>query len=82
MTAEVMDPMDVPGLRAFALQLSSGLVPADLEAVRVEIGDRLDLYEPVLAQAEAGFQTVVDDCRGRPLAVLLAIAAVTGFATC
>ena len=48
--------MDVPGLRAFALQLSLGLVPADLEAVRVEIGDRLDLYEPVLSQAEAVFQ--------------------------
>ncbi|HET9872709.1 MAG TPA: hypothetical protein VFP89_08965 [Propionibacteriaceae bacterium] len=63
----------------FTLRLGLSAVPADLEDVADEIGDRLDAYRPQLSEAAAGLElslTVV--AADLWVAVLLAMAAVTG----
>ena len=70
--------MSVPGARAFALHLGLGPVPADVDDVLAEMGDRLDAHEPLLSEGETGLElslTVV--ASDLWVAVLLAMAAVT-----
>ena len=66
------------GSQTYALCLGLGPVPAVLEEVRDEIGDRLDRYQPRLSQRpselELSLTVVAGDLWS---AVLLALAAVT-----
>ena len=67
------------GEGVFALRLGLGVVPAELDDVANEIGDRLDPYQPRLAESATGLElslTVV--ASDLWVAVLLAMAAVTG----
>ncbi|GAA3633229.1 hypothetical protein [Microlunatus ginsengisoli] len=69
-------PVSTAGVGLFAVQLGLGLVPADLDDVRIELGDRLDGYDALLSHGEGGFElslTIV--ARDLWAAVLQALAA-------
>ena len=63
----------------FTLRLGLGAVQAELNEVATEFGDRLDGYQPRLAESAAGLElSLTVAASDLWVAVLLAMAAVTG----
>ena len=62
--------MPLSGASEFALRLGLGAVPAALEEVVVEIGDRLDAYQPRVREGTTGIDlsltVVARDVCGSP----------------
>ena len=66
------------GAQAFAVHVDLGAIPASLDDVLVEIGNRLDSYAPRLSQQHAALELALTvEAADLWLAVLLAMAAVT-----
>jgi hypothetical protein len=68
----------VTGTESFAVHVDLGTIPASLDDVLVEIGNRLDGYAPKLSQQKAALELALTvEATDLWLAVLLAMAAVT-----